>query len=178
LHPEKSLIKSFSTCYDVFVEGGGPNPGLPHSEGHGGEASASNQGQKQNPRSNPNHRRANSPGGSGASRGGDPPSKAENHRLHRARRVPSSQAQGVRGPYPPRSMEHKRVDQVRAVGGIAEGFQTRAFRLGESAGGGLQEPHSLAQVCGGRDEERVLKARAQRVGPRRHASSEGRSVMV
>jgi len=75
-------------------------------------------------------------------------------------------------------MEHWRVDQVCAVGGIAEGLQTRAFRLGESAGGGLQEPHALAQVRGGRDEEQVHKPRAQRVGPRRHASSEGGSVVV
>ena len=75
-------------------------------------------------------------------------------------------------------MEHRRLDQVRAVGGISEGLQARAFRLGESLGGGLQEPHTMAQIRRGGDEEQVHKPREERLGPRRDASAPGGSVMV
>jgi len=64
------------------------------------------------------------------------------------------------------------VDEIREVGGIAEGLQSRAFRLGESGGGALQEPQGLGEVRGVRDEEQVHKTRAQRVGARRGASSD------
>ena len=70
------------------------------------------------------------------------------------------------------------MDQVRAVGRVSEGLQKSTLRLGTSTRSGLQEPHPVAQVRGGGDEEQVHQPRAERVGPRRHAPPEGRPAMV
>ena len=93
------------------------------------------------------------------------PSEAKNHRRERARQLPPPQAQGVRGPHPSRAMEHQRLDQVRVVGGASEGLQSRALRLGTSSRGRLLEPHAVAEVHGGGDEEQVHQPRAQRLEP-------------
>uniref|UniRef100_A0A2N9GH42 Leucine-rich repeat-containing N-terminal plant-type domain-containing protein n=1 Tax=Fagus sylvatica TaxID=28930 RepID=A0A2N9GH42_FAGSY len=59
----------------------------------------------------------------------------------------------------------KRLDQVRVVGGVSEGLQSHALRLGTSSRGQLLEPHAVAEVRGGGDEEQVHQPRAQRLEP-------------
>lgn len=75
-------------------------------------------------------------------------------------------------------MEHQRLDQVRAVGGVSEGLQPSAICVGASARGRLQEPHVVAEVRRGGDEEQVHQPRAECLGPRCHSIASRRSALV
>ena len=64
------------------------------------------------------------------------------------------------------------MDQVRPVGGVAEGLQPRPIHLGASPRGRLPEPHAVVEVRRGRDEEQVHQSRSQCLGSSRHALAE------
>ena len=65
------------------------------------------------------------------------------------------------------------MDQVRAVGRVTEGFQSRAFSLGACTRGGLPESYFMAEIRGGGDEKQVYKSCQERVGPGGHPSPQG-----
>lgn len=84
------------------------------------------------PDPDPDHRGAEPPGGPRASGGGNPAPEAEDHLSHPARQLPPPEAQGVRGPHPPRPMERQRLGSSTPSGRSLRRTSTGRARSGSA----------------------------------------------